>query len=313
MPPKAATTRSRAAAPAAGPSTSAAPAAPAAPAASTATLTSRSSVTFPDAATHDDVYDEDAIMEDVAAMTSVSSNEVRLPDTPGRLQDDEDEDLLDESNEFADNLVEELQETDDALLATLHLEREDLVSAWRTVVRRMAKNLATLSDANDADNKVKEIDQKIAMVKKLSQSEQPMDEDSTDKAEKKGAQRPALDDYVTARPAPRMNRGASSGANRNRNSGRNRFDPARRQPMQPAPATQQAAPRPQGRQQCNNCGPNNTHSTNGCLLCTFCNKRGHTVDECRARKYSNQANNNGADEPTQTNTAPKSNKFHKNR
>jgi hypothetical protein len=125
-------------------------------------------------------------MEDVAAMTSASGNEVHLPDTPGLLQDDEDEDLLDESNEFADNLVEELQETDDALLATLHLEREELVSTWRTVVRRMAKKLATLSEANDADTKVKEIDQKIAMVKKLSQSEQPMDEDSTDKAEKKG-------------------------------------------------------------------------------------------------------------------------------
>lgn len=438
--------------------------------------------------THDDDYDEDAIMEDVAAITSASGNEVHLPDTPGRLQDDEDEDLLDESNEFADNLVEELQETDDALLATLHLEREELVSTWRIVVRRMAKKLATLSEANDADTKVKEIDQKIAMVKKLSQSEQPMDEDSTDKAEKKGkneqlvlkippdmprfdkgsntrtflvelrdsitayvgrdrferdcqrylsyairssthrhqldeelearkdekiswkeleimflriampvrermdeirkiiglgrksnetyrqfalrvhhdvtmlgikddneviidslldkvpddvyntmlltlrlekrtrcrftsihdfteilsdmvgptmdlgAQRPALDDYITARPAPRMNKGASSGANRNRNSGRNRFDPARRQPMQPASATQQAAPRPQGRQQCDNCGPNNTHSTNGCLLCTFCHKRGHTVNVCRARQYSNQANDNGADEPTQATT-----------
>ncbi|KAF9958990.1 hypothetical protein BGZ70_008999 [Mortierella alpina] len=136
MPPKVATTRSRASAPAAsaaGPSTaapSAEPIAPVASAASAAASTSRSSVTFPDATTahtHDDTYDEDAIMEDVAAMTSTSGNEVQLPSTPGRLQEEDDEDLLEESNEFADNLVEGLHETDDALLAALHLEREELV------------------------------------------------------------------------------------------------------------------------------------------------------------------------------------------
>ncbi|KAF9964529.1 hypothetical protein BGZ70_006326 [Mortierella alpina] len=105
---------------------------------------------------------------------------------PSRLQDEDVNDLNAESNEFDDNLVEGLNETDDALLATLHLGREELVNAWRTVVRRMARKLATISDANNAEAKVQEIDQKIAMVKKLSQSEQSMDEDSTDKAEKKG-------------------------------------------------------------------------------------------------------------------------------
>jgi hypothetical protein len=116
-----------------------------------------------------------------------------------------------------------------------------------------------------------------------------------------GTQRPMADDYLP-RSAPRNNRGASNGANRNRTFGRHRFNPAQRSPTQSVPATQQDSLAPRGRQHCNNCGLNNTHSTAECVQCTFCHKKGHTADVCRARPQNNQGNNNGNNMPWQNYT-----------
>ncbi|KAF9554522.1 hypothetical protein EC968_009597, partial [Mortierella alpina] len=88
----------------------------------------------------------------------------------------------------------------------------------------------------------------------------------------------AVADEHSPRPANRPNRGTSNGVNRNRTFGRHRFDPNRRGPTQPASTMHQAAPTSRIRKHCNNCGPNNTHSTEECVQCSYCHKKGHTAD-----------------------------------
>ncbi|KAF8920895.1 hypothetical protein BGZ58_004275 [Dissophora ornata] len=36
---------------------------------------------------------------------------------------------------------------------------------------------------------------------------------------------------------------------------------------------------------CKNCGVNNTHDTNECVICSKCNKRGHYANDCRSSRY----------------------------
>jgi hypothetical protein len=127
-----------------------------------------------------------------------------------------------------------------------------------------------------------------------------------------GPQRADNRDYAP-RHSPRPNRGTPGGVNRRRTFGRNRHDPARRSSMQPAPAVQRAPAMYQQRQHCDNCGPNNTHSTRECLQCTYCHKMGHTENVCRAKLHANQGKNNGANASGSSyvpmNKAPNTNGF----
>ncbi|KAF9970750.1 hypothetical protein BGZ75_002136, partial [Mortierella antarctica] len=53
---------------------------------------------------------------------------------------------------------------------------------------------------------------------------------------------------------------------------------------------------------CDTCGVNYTHATEACVKCMFCNKLGHTADECRGRLRS-EANAGGSNAATAPNNS----------
>ncbi|KAF9921750.1 hypothetical protein BGZ67_000272 [Mortierella alpina] len=104
--------------------------------------------------------------------------------------------------------------------------------------------------------------------------------------------------------APRGQRYNAAGPSRNpRQRQQQRFNPAVRPQAQVHNNMRPQQPvTPPAPFSCDTCGVNYTHATEACVKCMFCNKLGHTADECRGRLRS-EANAGGSNAATAPNNS----------